>query len=235
MAKKEKVSFLFYYDYLEQFKELTADEIIDMIKSIIDYEKEDIEPVYEDRTLRSVWNFIKRRLDIDRASYQKTCEKNKKIAEERWKRKILGEESTKSTTGTNGKKNVPRATKNTTGTNGKKNVPRATKNTDIDKDTHIDKDSFNNVCIKKEEISKEENSNFCHLGRDTKIESCQKCLKNKQCPLRTDSQFILEHSCDFEEWLAKQKSFADSIIKESESPPTEIELFDYDWLGDSND
>lgn len=219
MAKKEKVSFLFYYDYLEQFKELTADEIIDMIKSIIDYEKEYIEPVYEDRTLRSVWNFIKRRLDIDKASYQKTCEKNKKIAEERWKRKILGKESTKSTTGTN----------------GGKNVPRATKNTDIDKDTHIDKDSFNNVCIKKEEISKEENSNFCHLGRDTKIESCQKCLKNKQCPLRTDSQFIIEHNCDFEEWLAKQKSFADSIIKESESPPTEIELFDYDWLGDSND
>lgn len=226
MAKKEKVSFLFYYDYLEQFKELTAEEIIDMIKSIIEYEKEDVEPVYEDRTLRSVWNFIKRRVDLDKANYQKTCEKNKKIAEERWKRKILSEESTKSTTGTN----------------GKKNVPLDTKNTDIDIDTHIDKDSFNNVCIKKEEISKEENSNFCHLGRTSKIEACKDCLKNNKCPLKTDSQFQYEKGCSFDEWLAKLKGFCEeennnkNSVEEKERLQKEMkELEDYNWYEDNDD
>lgn len=218
MAKKEKVSFLFYYDYLEQFQELTADEIIEMIQAAINYDRDGIEPNFEDRTLRSVWNFIKRRIDIDKVSYQKTCEKNKKIAEERWKRKILSTEST-------------------TGTNGKKNVPHDTKNTDIDKDTHIDKDSFNCVYNNKEENLKEEilnKKNFhCHLNRDSKIEACQNCLKNKQCPLKTDLQFQFEKGCSFEEWLAKKQALVEEILKKHD-PPEEIlkemkDFEDYNW------
>lgn len=222
MAKKDKVSFLFYYDYLEQFKELTSDEIIEMIEDMILYDRDGIEPTYQDRTLRSIWNFIKRRMDIDKSNYQKTCEKNKKNIEERWKKKILEQNSTK----------------NTNGINGKKNIPLDTIYTDIDKEKDIDN---NIVCNIKEENVKEENSNFCQFKREYKIESCETCLKNKICPLKTASAFLYEKGCSFEEWLAKKQTLCEQIVNTPHDPPSKEllkemeELKDYNWMEDNDD
>lgn len=211
MAKKEKVSFLFYYDYLDQFKELTAEEILDIIQAAIDYDRDSIEPYFDDRTLRSVWNFIKRRIDIDKANYQETCKRNSENIKKRWEKRILENLDTKNTTGKIGTKN------NTT-------------YTDIDIDTHIDTD--NSECGEtKEETFKEENLNFCHFKQTFKNESCKTCRKNVICPLETDPTFFLEKRCTFEEWLSKKRELAKLMLqRQQQLSAEEIELLDnYDY------
>lgn len=209
MAKgKGKVSFMFYYDYLEKLEYLTAEEIVQILKDICKYDQEGVIPEYEDRTLKMVFSFIKDRLDRDKAAYNERCERSRE----------------------NGSKGGrPRKGENLekpTGYFGLENKP---KKPDKDKDKEID----NNVCV----YNNSKNSRYCHLKRNYKIEACESCLKNSHCPLKTDPRFILEKGCKFEEWLAKRQVFTEQIItSQAEISEEDMEILEnYDYLAGDND
>jgi len=75
----DKSSFLIYLSYEEQFNLLTDEQLGKLIKAIIKYEKTGEIPEL-DGMLNLAFSFIKTQLDIDRAKYNKKCEKNKENA-----------------------------------------------------------------------------------------------------------------------------------------------------------
>lgn len=75
--KKEKVSFLIYLSYEEQFEMLSDEELGKLMRAILQYEKSGEIPML-DRPLNLAFSFIKTRLDDDRKKYKEKCEKNRK-------------------------------------------------------------------------------------------------------------------------------------------------------------
>ena len=72
----DKNSFLIYLDYEEQFNLLTDEQIGQLMRAIIKYEKTKEEPQL-DGMLKMAFSFIKTQLDRDREKYEKKCKKNK--------------------------------------------------------------------------------------------------------------------------------------------------------------
>ena len=72
----DKKSFLIYLDYEEQFNLLTDEQIGQLMRAIIKYEKTQEEPQL-DGVLKMAFSFIRTQLDRDRQKYQKKCEKNR--------------------------------------------------------------------------------------------------------------------------------------------------------------
>ena len=75
----DKNSFLIYIDYEEQFNLLTDEEVGQLMRAIIKYEKTGNMPKL-DGMLKMAFSFIKTQLDRDRKKYNKKCEKNKENA-----------------------------------------------------------------------------------------------------------------------------------------------------------
>lgn len=72
----DKSSFLIYLDYEEQFNLLTDEQLGQLMRAIIKYEKtKDIPKL--DGVLKMAFSFIKTQLDRDRDKYVAKCEKNK--------------------------------------------------------------------------------------------------------------------------------------------------------------
>lgn len=216
MAKKEKVSFLYYYDYIDQFKILEKEEIITILEDIINFEKYGIIPNYEDRTMQSIWTMIYKNLSEDNKKYIEKCT----IAQ---KNGSLGGRPSKS-------QNKPIGyPSNQEKPKGYKKIENEFKKPDID--THIEKDIL--LCVEEETKT---NCNFCHLERTYKIEACKDCLKNALCPLKTDPAFILEKNKSFEEWLAERQvlsqQFLSSKCSSNEMDKIDEILEDYDYLNE---
>ena len=72
----DKKSFLIYLDYEEQFNLLTDEQVGQLMRANIKYEKSGEEPKL-DGMLKMAFSFIKTQLDRDRDKYNKKCEKNK--------------------------------------------------------------------------------------------------------------------------------------------------------------
>lgn len=72
----DKNSFLMYLDYEEQFNLLSDEQIGQLMRAIIQYEKTQEIPVLEGM-LKMAFSFIKTQLDRDREKYKAKCEKNK--------------------------------------------------------------------------------------------------------------------------------------------------------------
>lgn len=72
----EKNSFLIYLDYEEQFRLLSDEQIGQLMRAIIKYEKTRELPKLEGM-LKMAFSFIKTQLDRDREKYESKCEKNK--------------------------------------------------------------------------------------------------------------------------------------------------------------
>ena len=75
----DKNSFLIYLDYEEQFNLLTDEEVGQLMRAIIKYEKTGNMPKL-DGMLKMAFSFIKTQLDRDREKYNKKCEQNKENA-----------------------------------------------------------------------------------------------------------------------------------------------------------
>lgn len=75
----DKNSFLIYLDYEEQFNLLTDEQVGQLIRAIIKYEKTKEEPQLEGM-LKMAFSFIKTQLDRDREKYEAKCEKNRENA-----------------------------------------------------------------------------------------------------------------------------------------------------------
>lgn len=72
----DKNSFLIYLDYEEQFDLLTDEQIGQLMRAIMKYEKTKEIPQL-DGMLKMAFSFIKTQLDRDRKKYEKKCERNK--------------------------------------------------------------------------------------------------------------------------------------------------------------
>lgn len=75
----DKNSFLIYLDYEEQFNLLTDEQVGQLMRAIIKYEKTGIVPELEGM-LKMAFSFIKTQLDRDREKYNKKCEQNRENA-----------------------------------------------------------------------------------------------------------------------------------------------------------
>lgn len=72
-----KDSFIFHLENAEDLADLTLEEQGMILQAMISYSKTGEEPDFEDRTLRSVWRPIFRRLKADKEAYEERCETNR--------------------------------------------------------------------------------------------------------------------------------------------------------------
>lgn len=92
-----KNSFLIYLDYEEQFDLLSDEELGQLMRAIMQYEKTG-EEIKLEGMLKMAFSFIKTQLDKDREKYNEVCEKNKRNGKKggRPKKEISKEETQKS-------------------------------------------------------------------------------------------------------------------------------------------
>lgn len=80
-------SFIMYLDYEEHFSLLSDEELGILMRGIFQYIRTGKIPDFNSNAaIRMAFSFIKTNIDIDNQKYRQKCEKNKQIAEERWKR-----------------------------------------------------------------------------------------------------------------------------------------------------
>lgn len=93
----DKVSFLIYLDYEEQFNLLKDEELGQLMRAVMQYEKTGEVPQLEGM-LKMAFSFIKTRLDKDREKYKNKCEQNKQNGAKggRPKKQMQKEETQKS-------------------------------------------------------------------------------------------------------------------------------------------
>lgn len=81
--KKEKISLLLYYDYVEQFELLNDEQFRKLIYAMIDFDKNEKEPKL-DKITKMAFVPIKRKLIEDKKKWVETCETNSENAKKRW-------------------------------------------------------------------------------------------------------------------------------------------------------
>lgn len=113
MAKKTSVQF--YYDYIEQLQDLDDKQFRKVLEAMVMYDERN-EVLELDSISKMAFNFIKKRIDYDKDTYNKKCEKNKQNIQNYWNERKQ------------------------TNTNENKRIQMNTKNTDIDIDLELDID-----------------------------------------------------------------------------------------------
>lgn len=81
--KKEKISLMLYYDYLEQFECLTDEQLRQLIYAMIEFDKNEKE-IQLDKVTKMAFIPIKKRLKLDKKKWVETCEINSENAKKRW-------------------------------------------------------------------------------------------------------------------------------------------------------
>ena len=81
--KKEKISLMLYYDYIEQFECLTDAQLRQLIYAMIEFDKNGKE-IKLDKITKMAFISIKKRLILDREKWKNTCETNSENAKKRW-------------------------------------------------------------------------------------------------------------------------------------------------------
>lgn len=156
-----KKSFILYYDSLSVIDKMTDEQVGKLLRMMKSYHNGN-EYICNDFSVELVFEQFRNQFDRDKEKYQSVCERNKKIADERWN-----------------KQKVPKSTKSTSRKSGIEKVPKSTRNTYSDNDS--DSDKYNDT--KKENIeyitSKEEMNNF-HWTLPAEE---QERLKSKKLPL----------------------------------------------------
>lgn len=76
-----------YFDYRSQLEMLSYEQVGKLIMATLDYGETMQAPVFEDREVEIIFAGLKPRIDSDRAKYEDKCEKAKRAAEEREKKR----------------------------------------------------------------------------------------------------------------------------------------------------
>ena len=84
--KKEKISLLLYYDYLEQFECLNDEQLRKLIYAMIEFDKNELE-IELDKVTKMAFIPIKKRLKLDKENWINTCKANSENAKKRWGKK----------------------------------------------------------------------------------------------------------------------------------------------------
>ncbi len=89
----KQIHFIMYLDYEEHFSLLTDEEIGVLMRGIFQYIRTGKIPDFNSGgAVKMAFSFIKTNIDIDNRKYRQKCEKNKQIAEERWKKQRESQE-----------------------------------------------------------------------------------------------------------------------------------------------
>ena len=88
----DKKSIILHTDSAEQWNMLTDDKAGKLIKALLVYSQTGEQIETEDGMLKMAFSFISAQLDRDREKYDEKCAKNKRIADEREKKKIAERE-----------------------------------------------------------------------------------------------------------------------------------------------
>lgn len=219
MARKKgvRVSFIMYYEWDEILDFLNDQEYREMMKGIISYDQTREIPKFSSRILELAFVPIKKKMDEDFETWKNRCEINRQKIMKRWER-----ENQEDTTVYN---SIPEYIEEY------HSIPEHTTATDNDYDNDYD---INSVCNNN---SKTKTSDFqCHLGSTGKSESCFYCMKKNVCPLKENSNFLLNHEEGFHEWNHKKEELLEKWVnlRRSKNQPTDIKLFDYNWLEDDS-
>lgn len=75
-----KSSFIFHLESMEMLSDLDTEEVGTLFLAMVEYQRSGTEPKFDDRTLRTAWRHLSRRMDEDNAAYQEKCEKNRQNA-----------------------------------------------------------------------------------------------------------------------------------------------------------
>ncbi len=78
MANKK--SFVFYYDWRDIFEPFDNETMGMLLRSVLSYAIDGVEPEFNDIALKISFNFIKSAFDRDKAKYEKICEDRAKYA-----------------------------------------------------------------------------------------------------------------------------------------------------------
>lgn len=81
MAKKTSVQF--YYEYIEQLQDLDDKQFRKVLEAMVIYD-ETGKIIELDSITKMAFNFIKKRIDYDKDTYNKKCEKNKQNIQNYW-------------------------------------------------------------------------------------------------------------------------------------------------------
>lgn len=72
----EKKSLLLYYDYKSHFDFLTDEQLGRIVRSMLEYEIDNVLPEFDEPILKMTFSFIRSNLDRDKQKYLEKCEKN---------------------------------------------------------------------------------------------------------------------------------------------------------------
>ena len=89
--KKEKISLLLYYDYIDQFEMLNDNQFRQLIYAMIEFDKNEKEPELDNIT-KMAFVPIKRRLKQDKENWKLTCKTNSESAKKRWNKEYAEKE-----------------------------------------------------------------------------------------------------------------------------------------------
>lgn len=128
---------ILYYDLLSQLEDFSDEQFGKIIRAIIRYDKDEIIPVFADKTLEIVFKMLKPILDHNKEQYRAKCQQNRVNVQKRWG-------------------------KNTDVYDRIRPYTNDTNYTDTDNDTDIDIDT--NIKERKKE-SKKTNNNICISAR----------------------------------------------------------------------
>ena len=88
MAKK---GVLMYYDLLEQLKDFTDEQFGKVVRVMIKYDRDGIEPKIDDMQIKLAFNILKPTIDRNKKEYQDKCDKNRENINKRWNRQDTNE------------------------------------------------------------------------------------------------------------------------------------------------
>lgn len=81
----DKQSMIFYYDWADDFSEMTDEEVGKLVNAIMKYDMTGEDTDFKDRSLRSVFRHMKKQCDANNEKYKERCKQNSKNAKKRWK------------------------------------------------------------------------------------------------------------------------------------------------------
>lgn len=88
MAKK---GVIMYYDLLEQLQDFTDEQFGKITRAMIKYDRDGIEPQFNDIQIRLAFNILKPTIDRNKQEYQEKCDKNRENINKRWKKQDTNE------------------------------------------------------------------------------------------------------------------------------------------------
>lgn len=86
-----KKGVLMYYDLLEQLKDFNDEQFGKVVRVMIKYDKDGIEPNIEDVQIKLAFNMLKPTIDRNKQEYQYKCDRNRENINKRWNRQYTNE------------------------------------------------------------------------------------------------------------------------------------------------